>query len=25
VVPESVFGRPIRPHKVTADVAHHAA
>jgi len=24
VVPESVFGRPARPHKVTADVAHHA-
>ncbi|WP_432839128.1 APC family permease [Dactylosporangium sp. CA-092794] len=24
VVPESVFGRPPRPHRVTADVAHHA-
>ncbi|GAA2337379.1 APC family permease [Dactylosporangium salmoneum] len=25
VVPENVFGRPARPHRVTADVAHHAA
>ncbi|WP_433615844.1 APC family permease [Dactylosporangium sp. CA-139114] len=25
VAAESVFGRPTRPHRVTADVAHHAA